>query len=156
MPRIVPNLWFDTEALEAAEFYVSIFPNSKVTHISHYSEGAPKLAGSVLTVDFDLDGQPHTAINGGPQFPFTEAVSLLVECADQPEIDYYWDLLCDGGAPVQCGWLRDRFGLSWQVAPVGLDQLLDRSDPERAQRVFTALNDMVKLDIAALHAAAKG
>ena len=115
MPRITPNLWFDNESEEAAAFYVSVFPNSRITAVSRYPEGAPQPAGTVLTVDFVLDGQEYTAINGGPQFPFTEAISLLVNCADQEEIDYYWDALSAGGEEGQCGWLKDRYGVSWQV-----------------------------------------
>src|SRR5664279_2403401 len=106
MPRITPNLWFDTQALEAAEFYVSVFPNSEITTVNRYAEGGPRPAGSVLTVDFLLDGQEHTAINGGPQFTFDEAISLLVNCADQDEVDYYWDQLSEGGEAGQCGWLK--------------------------------------------------
>ncbi|MCU1377592.1 MAG: 3-demethylubiquinone-9 3-methyltransferase, partial [Acidimicrobiales bacterium] len=115
MPRITPNLWFDTQALEAAEFYVSVFPNSKVTDVTYYGEAGPGPAGTVLTVDFVLDGQEYTAINGGPHFTFDEAISLLVNCADQDEIDYYWAKLTEGGEESQCGWLKDRYGLSWQV-----------------------------------------
>ncbi|MCB1017986.1 MAG: VOC family protein [Acidimicrobiales bacterium] len=157
MPRIVPNLWFDTEALEAAERYVSIFPNSEVTEVTRYSEVGPGPAGTVQTVNFTLDGQPFTGINGGPQFPFTEAVSLLIECADQDEIDHYWEALtADGGEPVQCGWLRDRYGLSWQVVPAGWEALMTDPDPERVRRATEAMLTMVKLDIAALEAAADG
>lgn len=105
MPRIVPNLWFDTEALEAAEFYVSVFPNSNVNNVNRYGPDAPMPEGTVLTVDFELDGTRFTAINGGPQFTFSEAVSFVIDCADQAEVDYYWDRLCDGGQPDQCGWL---------------------------------------------------
>lgn len=156
MPRIVPNLWFDTEALEAAEFYCGIFPNSGITRVSHYTEAGPREPGTVLTVDFTLDGQPYTAINGGPQFRFTEAVSLLVECADQAEVDRYWAALADGGDEVQCGWLKDRYGLSWQICPSELGSLLDDSQPERADRAMRAMLGMVKIDIAAIRAAADG
>ncbi len=156
MPRIIPNLWFDTEALEAAEFYCSIFPNSEITHVSHYTEAGPGEPGTVLTVDFTLDGQPYTAINGGPQFPFTEAVSLLVDCADQAEIDRYWAALTHGGEEVQCGWLKDRYGLSWQICPSELGKLLDDSEPERAERAMQAMLGMVKIDIAAIRAATDG
>ncbi|MFP5377805.1 MAG: VOC family protein [Acidimicrobiia bacterium] len=156
MPRIVPNLWFDTEALEAAEFYCGIFPNSEITRVSHYTEAGPREPGTVLTVDFTLDGQPYTAINGGPEFRFTEAVSLLVECADQAEVDRYWAALADGGDEVQCGWLKDRYGLSWQVCPSELGSLLDDSRPERADRAMRAMLGMVKIDIAAIRAAADG
>ena len=117
MPRITPNLWFDTEGEEAAQFYVSIFPNSKINAVTHYTEVGPREAGLVLTVDFELDGQPFTAINGGPDFTFNEATSLLVNCADQAEIDHYWEKLGEGGEHGPCGWLKDRYGFSWQVAP---------------------------------------
>ena len=156
MPRITPNLWFDTQGLEAAEFYVSIFPNSAITNVTRYPEAGPGVAGSVLTVDFMLDGQEHTAINGGPQFTFDEAVSLLINCKDQDEVDYYWEKLTDGGEASQCGWLKDKFGLSWQVCPVGMNEILNDPDPERANRAVTAMLGMVKLDVAALQAAADG
>ncbi|MGH9152157.1 MAG: VOC family protein [Acidimicrobiales bacterium] len=156
MPRIVPNLWFDTEALEAAEFYCGIFPNSEITRVSHCTDAGPREPGTVLTVDFALDGQPYTAINGGPQFHFTEAVSLLVDCADQAEVDRYWAALADGGHEVQCGWLKDRYGLSWQICPSELGSLLDDSQPERAERAMRAMLGMVKIDIAAIRAAADG
>lgn len=156
MPRITPNLWFDTQALEAAEFYVSIFPNSSIGEITHYIEGSPGPAGTVQTVNFTLDGQPFTGINGGPQFTFSEAVSLLIDCADQAELDYYWEKLTDGGEPVQCGWLRDRYGLSWQVVPAGWEALMNDPDPDRVARATAAMLGMVKLDIAALQAAADG
>jgi predicted 3-demethylubiquinone-9 3-methyltransferase (glyoxalase superfamily) len=119
MPQITPNLWFDTQGEEAAEFYVSIFPNSKITSVTHYGEAGPGPAGSVLTVNFVLDGQPFTAINGGPAFTFDEAVSMLIECADQDEVDYYWEKLLDGGQESQCGWLKARFCFSWQFVPAG-------------------------------------
>ncbi len=154
MPKIVPNLWFDTEGLEAAEFYVSVFPKSRITAVTHYTEGAPREAGTVLTVDFELDGQPFTAINGGPQFTFDEAISFLVECRDQQEIDYYWDRLSDGGEPGACGWLKDRFGVSWQVVPTGWTDLIGVPDRARAQRAMQAVLSMGKLDIVAIQAAA--
>ena len=154
MPRITPNLWFDTEGLEAAEFYVSVFPNSKVTNVTHYNDAGPRPAGTVLTVDFVLDGQEYTAINGGPEFTFTEAISLLINCADQDEVDYYWAKLTEGGEEVQCGWLKDRYGLSWQVCPVGMLDLLNDPDEGRSQRAMRAMLGMKKLDLAALQAAA--
>lgn len=154
MPRIIPNLWFDTAGLEAAEFYVSVFPDSKITNVTHYTEAGPRPAGEVMTVDFVLDGQPFTAINGGPEFTFDEAISLMIECADQAEVDYYWSRLTDGGEESMCGWLKDRYGLSWQVVPVGLDELISDADPERARRVMEAMFKMRKLDAAALRAAA--
>ena len=153
MPRITPNLWFDTESEEAAQFYVSIFPNSKITAVTHYTEVGPREAGLVLTVDFELDGQPFTAINGGPDFTFNEATSLLVNCADQAEIDHYWEKLGEGGEHGPCGWLKDRYGFSWQVAPAGLEDLMTGDDARR-NRVMTALLGMRKLDLAALQAAA--
>jgi predicted 3-demethylubiquinone-9 3-methyltransferase (glyoxalase superfamily) len=154
MPRITPNLWFDTEAKEAAEYYCSIFPNSEIRNVSHYTEAGPRAAGTVLTVDFVLDGQPFTAINGGPEFSFDEAISLLINCADQSEVDYYWEKLTDGGTESQCGWLKDRYGLSWQVVPDGMEEMFSDPDPGRAERAMTAMLGMKKLDIAALRAAA--
>src|SRR5262249_16337856 len=137
MPKITPNLWFDTQGLEAAEFYVRVFPNSRVTDITHYPEGAPQPAGTVLTVNFELDGQEDTAINGGPAFTFDEAVWLLVNCADQDEIDYYWDALtADGGEASQCGWLKDKFGFSWQICPAGWEKMLARGDAEANKRAM--------------------
>jgi predicted 3-demethylubiquinone-9 3-methyltransferase (glyoxalase superfamily) len=157
MPRITPNLWFDTQGLEAAEFYVSIFPNSKITNVSHYGEAGPREAGMVLTVDFVLDGQDYTAINGGPEFTFDEAISLLVNCADQDEVDYYWDKLTEGGGEEsQCGWLKDRYGLSWQVVPEGMAEMFNDPDRGRADRAMRAMLGMKKLDLAALQAAADG
>jgi predicted 3-demethylubiquinone-9 3-methyltransferase (glyoxalase superfamily) len=156
MPTITPNLWFDTQADEAAEFYVSVFPNSKITGVSHYGDAGPREAGMVLTVDFVLDGQPFTAINGGPEFTFDEAISLLIECADQDEVDYYWEKLTDGGEESQCGWLKDRYGLSWQVTPRGMNEVMDDPDPRRADRAMKAMLGMRKLDVAALQAAADG
>lgn len=156
MPRITPNLWFDGQALEAAEFYVSIFPNSGISTVSHYGEAGPGEPGTVLTVDFVLDGQRFTAINGGPHFVFTEAVSFLIDCADQEEVDYYWNALTAGGAESQCGWLKDRYGLSWQVVPEEWYRLVTADDPDRAERAMAALLTMRKIDIAALQAAAAG
>ena len=154
MPRITPNLWFDTESLEAAEFYVSVFPNSRITNVTYYTDAGPRPAGTVLTVDFELDGQAYTAIDGGPEFTFDEAISLLVNCADQAEIDYYWAKLAEGGEEGQCGWLKDKFGLSWQVAPEGMEKLLRDPDQARVARAMAAVLGMKKLDIAAIEAAA--
>ncbi|MEE1930989.1 VOC family protein [Streptomyces sp. TRM 70351] len=154
MPRITPNLWFDTQGLEAAEFYVSVFPGSEITDVTHYGEAGPRPAGSVMTVEFTLDGQAYTALNGGPEFTFDEAVSFLIRCADQEEVDYYWTKLSDGGQEGPCGWLKDRYGLSWQVVPTALDELLADPDPARVQRATAAMFGMRKLDIAALRAAA--
>jgi predicted 3-demethylubiquinone-9 3-methyltransferase (glyoxalase superfamily) len=157
MPQITPNLWFDTQGEEAAEFYISVFLNSKITNITHYGDAGPRQAGLVLTVDFVLDGQPYTAINGGPEFTFTEAVSLLVNCDGQEEVDYYWDKLLEGGgSEVACGWLRDRFGLSWQIVPTQALDLFTDPDPGRSQRAMKAMLSMKKLDLAVMQAAADG
>jgi predicted 3-demethylubiquinone-9 3-methyltransferase (glyoxalase superfamily) len=156
MPKLIPNLWFDTEAEQAAEFYVSIFPNSAITAVTRYGEAGPREAGMVMTVEFDLDGHRVTAINGGPQFTFSEAVSLLIECKDQAEVDYYWEKLTDGGEEGPCGWLKDRFGFSWQVCPTGFIELVNGPDQDRAQRAMKAMLGMKKLDLAALQAAADG
>lgn len=156
MPSITPNLWFDTEGEEAAEFYVSVFPNSKIKNVTHYGEAGPREAGTVMTVDFVLDGQDFTAINGGPEFHFDEAISLLINCADQDEVDYYWAKLGDGGEEVQCGWLKDRYGLSWQVVPAGMEELFADPDKGRADRAMQAMLGMKKLDLAAIQAAANG
>jgi predicted 3-demethylubiquinone-9 3-methyltransferase (glyoxalase superfamily) len=153
MPRITPNLWFDTESEEAAEHYVSIFPNSKVTNVIHYTAAGPGPEGTVLTVDFELDGQPFTAINGGPMFTFSEAVSFLIVCAGQEEIDYYWEKLSDGGEESVCGWLKDRYGLSWQVVPEGWDEIFKDPDPRKPNAAMTALFGMKKIDVAAIQAA---
>jgi predicted 3-demethylubiquinone-9 3-methyltransferase (glyoxalase superfamily) len=154
MPRITPNLWFDTQSLEAAEFYISVFPNSKITAVTHYNEAGPRPAGEVLTVEFVLDGQAYVAINGGPEFTFDEAISFLITCADQEEIDYYWAKLSEGGEEGPCGWLKDRYGLSWQVAPDGMAEMLNDPDTGRAERAMRAMLGMKKIDVAALHAAA--
>ncbi|MFH9868348.1 VOC family protein [Streptomyces lydicus] len=155
MPKIIPNLWFDTQGKEAAEFYCSVFPNSRITAVTHYTDAGPGQAGSVLTVEFELDGQGYLALNGGPQFTFSEAISLLIECADQEEIDYYWSKLTEGGGEEgPCGWLKDKYGLSWQVAPGGMAELLNDPDRDRAARAMKAIFGMKKIDIAALRAAA--
>ena len=154
--KITPNLWFDTEAEEAAKHYISIFPNSRIVAVTHYTENAPREAGMVMTVEFELDGQRFVGINGGPEFTFDEAVSFEISCADQEEIDYFWERLSEGGEEGPCGWLRDRFGVSWQVGPSGMDQLLGGDDPERGRRAMEAMFKMRKLDIAALRAAAEG
>jgi predicted 3-demethylubiquinone-9 3-methyltransferase (glyoxalase superfamily) len=155
--EIVPNLWFDTEAEEAAEFYCSIFPNSKILNIARYTEAGPREAGMVMTVDFELNGNRFTAINGGPEFKFDEAVSFLITCEDQDEIDHYWEeLIADGGRESMCGWLKDKYGLSWQVVPEGFEEIFADPDPEKAKRTMEALLKMRKLDVAALRAAAEG
>jgi predicted 3-demethylubiquinone-9 3-methyltransferase (glyoxalase superfamily) len=156
MPRITPNLWFDTQSEEAAEFYCSVFPNSKIRNVSHYGEAGPREAGLVLTVDFVLDGQEFTAINGGPEFTFDEAISLLINCADQEEVDYYWAKLSEGGEEGPCGWLKDKYGLSWQVVPKGMEELMTDPDQARAQRAMKAMLGMGKINVAALYAAADG
>ena len=154
--RIVPNLWFDTEAEEAAEFYTSVFDNSRIVNVTRYTESGPRETGMVMTVEFELDGQRFIGINGGPEFRFDEAVSLEIECETQDEIDYFWEKLTDGGEESQCGWLRDRFGLSWQVVPTGMEEVFADPDPERADRAMKAMLQMRKLDLAALKAAADG
>lgn len=156
MPQITPNLWFDTEGKDAAEFYVSVFPNSKINAVTHYGEAGPREAGMVLTVEFELDGQHYTALNGGPDFTFDEAISLLINCADQNEVDYYWSKLSEGGEEGPCGWLKDRFGLSWQVCPVGMVEMLNDPDQEAAQRAMKAMLGMKKIDLAAIQAAFDG
>ncbi len=152
--QIVPNLWFDGQAEEAADFYVSVFPNSRVVNVSRYTEAGPGAAGSVMVVEFELNGNRVIGINGGPQFTFSEAVSLQVVCDDQDEVDYYWEKLGEDGEEGPCGWLKDRFGLSWQVTPKGMDELFADADSERARRAMEAMFEMKKLDLAALQAAA--
>ncbi len=154
--RIVTNLWFDTQAEEAAQFYCSVFPNSRIVSVARYPEGAPGPAGEVMTVEWELDGQRLVGINGGPQFTFSEAVSLAVMCTDQDEIDHYWERLSDGGEEGPCGWLKDRYGVSWQVVPEGMDDVFSDPDPSRAQRAMQAMLGMRKIDLAALQAAADG
>ncbi|HLT91215.1 MAG TPA: VOC family protein [Woeseiaceae bacterium] len=158
--RISPCLWFDRQAEEAARFYTSVFPNSRITAILRYGEAGKEIhgrpAGSVMTVAFELDGTPFTALNGGPVFRFTEAVSFEVSCEDQGEVDRYWDALGAGGVHQHCGWLSDRYGLSWQVVPRELADLLDDPDPRKVERVMEALLAMKKLDLAALREAYAG
>jgi predicted 3-demethylubiquinone-9 3-methyltransferase (glyoxalase superfamily) len=154
--KIVPNLWFDTEAEAAAEFYVSVFPNSRVVSKAHYTEAGPRPAGEVMTVEWELDGQRFIGINGGPEFKFSEAVSFLINCEDQQAIDYYWEKLTDGGEEGPCGWCKDRFGLSWQVVPTGMDEMFADPDKSKAERAMRAMFEMKKIDIAALEAAARG
>jgi predicted 3-demethylubiquinone-9 3-methyltransferase (glyoxalase superfamily) len=154
--KIVPNLWFDTEAEEAANFYVSVFENSRIVNVTRYTEAGPRPAGMVMTVEFELDGERFVGINGGPEFTFDEAVSLQINCEDQQEVDYFWERLSEGGQEGPCGWLKDRYGLSWQVVPTGIDELFADPDPERARRAMQAMLEMGKLDIAALRRAADG
>jgi predicted 3-demethylubiquinone-9 3-methyltransferase (glyoxalase superfamily) len=153
---VTPNLWFDTEAEEAADFYVSVFENSRVVGKTHYTESAPREAGMVMTVEFEIDGQRFVGINGGPDFKFDEAVSFEIDCETQEELDYFWEKLSEGGEEGPCGWLKDRFGLSWQVVPAGIQELFDDPDPERADRAMKAMLKMGKLDIAELRRAADG
>jgi predicted 3-demethylubiquinone-9 3-methyltransferase (glyoxalase superfamily) len=154
--KIVTSLWFDSEAEEAAEFYASIFENSRIVGKQRYPEGTGP-AGKVMTVEWELDGQRFVGINGGPQFKFSEAISLQIDCVDQEEVDYFWErLLADGGEESMCGWLKDRYGLSWQVVPAGMDELFSDSDPDGAQRAFAAMQKMRKLDVNALRSAADG
>lgn len=156
--RITPNLWFDDQAEEAARYYVSIFKDSEIGNISRYGSGVPKLEGSVLTVGFTLEGQSFTALNGGPQFTFNEAVSFIVHCSTQEEVDHYWERLSEGGdeQAQMCGWLKDRYGVSWQIVPDALIELVTDADPVKAQRTMQAMLQMKKLDIAALRQAHDG
>ena len=159
LQRITPFLWFDSQAEEAANFYVSIFENARVREASRYDEAASTVSGrpkgSVMTVAFELDGQEFIALNGGPMFKFTEAISLVVNCETQAEVDHYWDKLTAGGQEVQCGWLKDQFGVSWQVVPTVLTELLQDKDPEKAKRVMAAMLQMKKLSIDGLKRASE-
>jgi predicted 3-demethylubiquinone-9 3-methyltransferase (glyoxalase superfamily) len=154
MTRITPCLWFDTEGEEAATFYVSLFKNSRITDVSRYGEAGPRPAGTVMVVSFELDGQPFTALNGGPEFTFDEAISFQIDCQSQEEVDYYWGALTEGGEEGPCGWLKDRYGVSWQVVPSALIALIQDPDPGRSQRAMAAMLTMKKIDIAAVQAAA--
>lgn len=154
MSKITPFLWFNDTAEEAAHFYASVFSNSKILGMTRYGDAGPGPKGSVMTVNFELDGQPFAALNGGPQFPFTEAVSFVVNCDTQQDIDHYWDKLSAGGKEAQCGWLKDKYGLSWQVVPNALPHLLQQQDPKKSERVMQALLQMKKIDIARLQQAA--
>jgi predicted 3-demethylubiquinone-9 3-methyltransferase (glyoxalase superfamily) len=154
MPRITPFIWFDTESEDAARFYTSVFPNSTVGTITHYGAGGPREEGLVMTVEFQLDGQDFVALNGGSDFKPNEAISFFVDCQGQEEVDYYWEALSDGGEPGPCGWLKDRFGVSWQVVPRELTRLLADRDAEKAQRVMAAMMKMGKLEVAELERAA--
>jgi predicted 3-demethylubiquinone-9 3-methyltransferase (glyoxalase superfamily) len=156
MQKITPFLWFDDQAEEAANFYVSLFDNSKVTTVTRYGDAGPGPKGTAMTVGFVLDGQEFTALNGGPHFKFTEAVSLVVDCKDQAEVDRFWDKLSEGGQTSQCGWLKDRYGLSWQITPRRLMELVQDPDPAKSQRVFAAMMQMTKIDIPKLEQAAAG
>ena len=157
MQKITPFLWFDTQAEEAAELYVSLFKNSRIGQIARYGDAGPGPEGQVMTIEFELDGLQFTALNGGPMYKFTEAFSMQVGCEDQAEIDRLWDkLTADGGEPGRCGWLKDRFGLSWQIVPARMGELVGGSDPAKAARAMQAMLQMNKLDIAALQKAREG
>ena len=153
MQKITPFLWFDTQAEEAANFYVSIFKNSKILNIARYGDAGPGPKGSVMTISFELDGHEFTALNGGPQFKFTEAISFTVICKTQEEVDDFWKKLTDGGQEVACGWLKDKHGLCWQITPEILPKLLVDPDPQKADRVMQAMMKMKKIDIPALQRA---
>ncbi len=156
MRKITPCLWFDHQAEEAARFYVSVFKRSKIGAVTRYGEGAPKPAGSVLTVSFKLEGQDFVALNGGPGFQFTPALSLSVDCKTQKEVDILWDQLSEGGTKSRCAWLQDRYGVSWQIVPTVLVKMLRGKNPERARRVMAAMLNMDKIDIATLQRAYAG
>ena len=154
--KITPFLWFDNQAEEAAKFYTSIFKNSKVTTVARYGEAGPGPKGSVMMVVFEIEGQQFIALNGGPHFKFTEAISFVVNCETQEEIDELWKKLSEGGQEVQCGWLKDKYGLSWQIVPTVMGKMMSDKDPERSQRVMKAMLQMKKLDIAGLEEAYRG
>ena len=153
MQKIVPNLWFDTESEDAANFYTSIFKNSQVLRVMRYGDAGPRPAGMVLTVTFKLEGVEFTALNGGPEFKFNEAISLLVNCESQDEVDRLWDSLSEGGEKGPCGWLKDKFGVSWQITPTVLEEMLQDEDADRANRVMKAMLQMGKIEIDALERA---
>jgi predicted 3-demethylubiquinone-9 3-methyltransferase (glyoxalase superfamily) len=155
MTPISPCLWFDTQAEEAARYYTSVFPNSRIVEVQHYGSAGPREEGLVMVVSFELDGQRFIALNGGPEFSFTEAISFEIECADQEEVDRYWTTLSEGGEEGPCGWLKDRYGVSWQVVPRRLNELVADPDREKAQRVIAAMLQMRKLDVAELERAAE-
>jgi len=156
MQKITPFLWFDGKAEEAAKFYTSIFKNSKIESITRYPEGSPGPTGTVMTVDFRLDGQEFVALNGGPEFKFNEAISFVVNCETQAEVDEFWEKLSAGGKEVQCGWLKDKYGVSWQIVPTILGELLQDKDAAKSKRVMHAMLQMVKIDIAGLTKAYEG
>ena len=156
MPKITPCLWFDTEGEEAAEFYTSVFPNSRIVEIARYGSAGPRDEGTVMTVLFELDGQRFVALNGGPEFTFNEAISFQVSCESQEEVDKYWSGLGEGGEHGPCGWLKDRFGVSWQVVPTRLFELMSDEDREKSQRVMAAMLEMKKIDVDELERAAAG
>jgi predicted 3-demethylubiquinone-9 3-methyltransferase (glyoxalase superfamily) len=156
MSKITPCLWFDTEGEDAATLYTSLFPNSRIVEVTHYGSAGPRPEGTVMTVSFELDGQPFLALNGGPEYRLNEAISFQIDCSDQAEVDHYWEKLSEGGEEGPCGWLKDRFGLSWQVVPTILPQLLTDEDREKSQRVMAAMLQMRKIEIAELEGAAAG
>jgi predicted 3-demethylubiquinone-9 3-methyltransferase (glyoxalase superfamily) len=156
MRGLTPCLWFDTEGEEAATLYTSVFPNSKIREVARYGEAGPREAGTVMTVSFELNGQKFLALNGGPDFKFNEAISFQIDCESQEEVDLYWNKLSEGGEEGPCGWLKDRFGVSWQVVPTRLPELLGDPDREKAQRVMAAMLKMKKIQIDELEAAAEG
>ena len=153
MPKISPFLWFDTQAEEAANFYVAIFNNSRIVNINRYGEAAPGTKGTVMSVVFELDGQEFMALNGGPLFKFTEAISLFVNCKTQEEVDIYWAKLLEGGKESRCGWLKDKYGLSWQIIPTQLGEMLSDRDPQKTKRVMEAMLKMSRIDVAELQRA---
>jgi predicted 3-demethylubiquinone-9 3-methyltransferase (glyoxalase superfamily) len=154
MQKITPCLWFDTEGEEAAQFYTSLFPNSRIVDVTRYGSAGPRPEGSVMTVNFELDGQRFIALNGGPDFKFNEAISLEVDCESQDEVDKYWDALTEGGEEGPCGWLKDKYGVSWQIVPRVLIELISDPDQAKAQRVIAAMLKMKKIEIAELESAA--
>ena len=153
MQKITTFLWFDHQAEEAAQLYTSLFKKSKIVSITRYGEGAPLPKGTAMSVIFELEGQEYMALNGGPYFKFTEAISLFVKCETQQEVDYFWEKLSEGGQKSRCGWLKDKYGLSWQIVPVALSQMLQDKDPEKSKRVMQAVMKMDKLDIQGLQQA---
>ena len=156
MQKITPFLWFNDNAEEAVNFYVSLFPNSRIVDESRYGEGGPGPSGSIMSMSFELEGQEFMALNGGPAFRFNEAISFMVKCRTQTEVDFYWEKLSAGGEEQPCGWLKDRFGVSWQIIPDALTQALSDPDPEKAQRSVQAMLQMKKIDIAAIERARAG
>jgi predicted 3-demethylubiquinone-9 3-methyltransferase (glyoxalase superfamily) len=154
MSKLTPCLWFDTEGEEAATFYTSVFPNSRIVDVARYGEAGPRPEGTVMVVTFELDGERFLALNGGPQFTFSEAISFQVDCTSQGEVDAYWSALSDGGEEGPCGWLKDRYGLSWQIVPTRLSELLSDPDREKSQRVMRAMLNMKKIEIEVLEEAA--
>ena len=156
MQRITPFLWFDANAEEAVNFYTSIFKNSKIGEIWRYGEAGPGPKGSVMVINFELEGQEFMALNGGPVFKFSEAISFFINCKNQQEVDYYWEKLSEGGQTIECGWLKDKFGLCWQVVPTILSELMADKDPAKRERVMRAMLQMVKFDVEGLKRAAEG